>query len=912
MASNITAGNLIVSVQAQLTNFKKGIDTAKTKMQGMTDKINANKAAITSAGAKFTAVGGVITGALFLASKKVASFADNMAKMGKRTGESAATLSSLSFAAERSGSDIATIEKAIKRVAVNALDFSKGIGEAKDAFEELGITVTNADGSLKSGSEILLDFAEATKDMTDDTKKAALAQEIFGRAGTALLPFFKEGRDGIAALQAEAVKYGLAITDVQAAQGEDFMDSLSNVKAAFSGITKGLVDGLIPALTPVINKIAGITAEVGDFIKNNKTFVTILLGVAGAFGAIALAIGPLLLGVASLPFLISGFAALSGLLAVGGPFILGALAVAAAITSIAMNWDMVVAVIKTGWDTILKPIVNMMVLAFNAVGEAVKLAFDFIWDKVSAVISNIWDMLTHLIDGFIDGFDSVWSIVKTVFTAIFNFIAGENGVIGKIYSSFRWLLDKLGVELPEAGDLWADIGKTGEDAAEGIKGKWAGMKDAFAQNMEDNREKHDEETKIIEDREIAATEVIGKEDEKRTEFKEEQFKMIKGAGIQFNKESLNQQAIDFDTHLDVLGTGFDGFYTEQKESIPGFFDKAFEGVAQNFSDRIDEMGDAWVDSLSEGGKFSDVFKFMGESLERTFEAAFVDISGNILQSFLDTIKEKLLKSGIGQTITNIFSGGGGASGAISGGLGALGSGAAGIGSVLAGGAGIIAATGGIAAVGVGAYYAGKKIAESLGMKHTSQKQRSLKGAAKEEHLASKYAKIVAAQTDVATWTAANVRLGNEVAHWADQWGIQGKELTDRFGNSLMYQLMNDKMFKGKIPKATAEQMVAIGKEAISLYRQGELQSIDQANTIKGFHAGGIIPGMLGKETLIQALSGEEVITRRDPRHSTNIGQGMQIVITGNNISSMLDIDTVARRAGDAVMRQLAMQTKFKR
>ena len=79
-----------------------------------------------------------------------------------------------------------------------------------------------------------------------------------------------------------------------------------------------------------------------------------------------------------------------------------------------------------------------------------------------------------------------------------------------------------------------------------------------------------------------------------------------------------------------------------------------------------------------------------------------------------------------------------------------------------------------------------------------------------------------------------------------------------------------------------------------------------------FHTGGVIPGIIGQERLINALSGEEVLTRNDPRHSTNIGSGMVVTVTGNNINSMLDVETIAKRTGDIIMRKLALQTNFKR
>jgi len=59
--------------------------------------------------------------------------------------------------------------------------------------------------------------------------------------------------------------------------------------------------------------------------------------------------------------------------------------------------------------------------------------------------------------------------------------------------------------------------------------------------------------------------------------------------------------------------------------------------------------------------------------------------------------------------------------------------------------------------------------------------------------------------------------------------------------------------------------------------------------LEKYHAGGVIRGILGQEKVINAVAGEEVITRSDPRHSLNFGGGIVVNITGNSISSMLDM-----------------------
>ena len=79
-----------------------------------------------------------------------------------------------------------------------------------------------------------------------------------------------------------------------------------------------------------------------------------------------------------------------------------------------------------------------------------------------------------------------------------------------------------------------------------------------------------------------------------------------------------------------------------------------------------------------------------------------------------------------------------------------------------------------------------------------------------------------------------------------------------------------------------------------------------------FAMGGIIPGAEGQSQLVVGHGGEEVLTRDDSRHSMNRGGGISVTITGNNINSELDIRRLGEAAGEAILNQLKLQTKFVR
>lgn len=81
----------------------------------------------------------------------------------------------------------------------------------------------------------------------------------------------------------------------------------------------------------------------------------------------------------------------------------------------------------------------------------------------------------------------------------------------------------------------------------------------------------------------------------------------------------------------------------------------------------------------------------------------------------------------------------------------------------------------------------------------------------------------------------------------------------------------------------------------------------------GFASGGIVPGPLGAAQLAVVHGGEQFIpaaSMRTGQGGMGGGSGVNITITGNTISSDLDMRDLAMRVGDAVMQNLRSNIKF--
>ncbi len=210
--------------------------------------------------AKFAKVAAAAAAAVSAALVKIAfdaaDMADKFAKASDKTGESARTLSQLSYAAEIGGTSFQTLEKALLVASRRLKDAERGSAVAVDTFNQLGISIYDSSGNLKKGSDLLGEFADATKGWEDDTRKAALAQELFGRAGADLLPMLKDGSYGLQQMADEAEHLGVTLSDEAAQQGAEFNDALTRLDSAFTGLRNNIAQDVIPVIQDLVSNLS--------------------------------------------------------------------------------------------------------------------------------------------------------------------------------------------------------------------------------------------------------------------------------------------------------------------------------------------------------------------------------------------------------------------------------------------------------------------------------------------------------------------------------------------------------------------------------------------------------------------------------------------------------------------------------
>jgi uncharacterized protein YoxC len=222
------------------------------------------------------AVGVAIIGAsaaVFGLAKSTANYADKIQDTAQAVGLTNQELQTLGHAAKLSGSSLEEVADSMKFLSRSLVAAKEGTGAQAEAFEKLGVKAVDANGRVRNANDVMGELANAFAKLPNGAEKTAMSLEIFGRAGSRMIPMLNAGAGGLAAMRKEAIDLGIVLDDAAIQAGSDFNDSLDRMTAVFGGLKNAVGAAVIPALTKLVDMLRQIVVANFDIIKQNLTKV---------------------------------------------------------------------------------------------------------------------------------------------------------------------------------------------------------------------------------------------------------------------------------------------------------------------------------------------------------------------------------------------------------------------------------------------------------------------------------------------------------------------------------------------------------------------------------------------------------------------------------------------------------------
>ena len=392
----------IISAESKLKTFNAELrKIGQVNLRAMSEQFKDMGNKLTAAG---NAMRGISTAAAALAASigaltvKSGKWADELNTMSKVYSIGTGELQKYSAAADLVDVSTEDIAKSHIKLEKQMLSASKGTGASAEAFEKLGVSVTEADGSLRSGDAVWQDTIKALGSMENETERDALAMQLMGKSAANLNPLIEDGGETYKQVADTLAKYNLDFVDQETLdQANEFNDAIDTIKmvglVAFQQLGTQLAAYLAPALEKVVDVVGRLAAWFSNLSPRTQALIAAIAGVVAV-------VAPLLIGLGKVSFAISSILSLAATL---GPVIAGVgstllpiIAIIAGVVAAGVllykNWDLIKAkaiAFKDGVMATFNAFKASVTAIFNAIKTAIVTPIQNAIDKVKAIIQKI-------------------------------------------------------------------------------------------------------------------------------------------------------------------------------------------------------------------------------------------------------------------------------------------------------------------------------------------------------------------------------------------------------------------------------------------------------------------------------------------------------------------------------------------
>lgn len=259
--------NELGQTESALTGMKEGTEESGEAAEEAGNKWDGLKSVLGGVGAVAKATVGVLLGLVASVAAVAAAVgglvfssaaaAGELTDLSVKTGISTTSLQEMKYIGDQVGVSLDTIASSQARLTRSMASAQAGTGDAAKAFEELGVAVANADGSLRSQQDVMADTLTALSNIENPAERDALAMSIFGRSAMELNPLIGLSADEMARMTEEAHKLGAVMSEEDVAALEQFDDTMASLKNGLQGTLGTLAAALLPGFQMLFGSLGG-------------------------------------------------------------------------------------------------------------------------------------------------------------------------------------------------------------------------------------------------------------------------------------------------------------------------------------------------------------------------------------------------------------------------------------------------------------------------------------------------------------------------------------------------------------------------------------------------------------------------------------------------------------------------------
>lgn len=256
-------GDTVDSVASKLgINLPQGAKDALNGMQGLSAGSVAAMAAVAAAVVK-------VIKELHDMTVEVAHDVDELVSESMITGVSTTMLQAWDYAAPLIDVDAETIKGSMTKLTKAMGDAKGGSEKAQQAFSDLGVSIENSDGSLRSAEEVFYDVIDALGQVEGQTERDAMAMDLLGKSAQDLNPLIVAGSGALQELAEEAEAVGYILDESQIEKLAEVDDAYQRMQLQLEATKKQLAAQFAPAAQSTMELFTKAVKMASDALINS-------------------------------------------------------------------------------------------------------------------------------------------------------------------------------------------------------------------------------------------------------------------------------------------------------------------------------------------------------------------------------------------------------------------------------------------------------------------------------------------------------------------------------------------------------------------------------------------------------------------------------------------------------------------
>ena len=301
--------------------------------------------------------------------------------------------------------------------------------KAAGSLKQLGVSVYDSEGNMRSMNDILGDLNKSMDGMTSE-EKANIISTIFNKTDlssvNALLANTGNTWDE---LQASIENSGGAAGQMADTQLDNLQGQLTLLKSALEGLAISFGQLLMPAIKTIVGWVQKFVDWLNGMDEGTKKVVVTIALLAAALGPVLIIVGKVISAVGTIMTVVpkiagaikvvkGAFAALNTTM-LANPIVLIIAAIAALVAAFIYLWNNCDG-FRQFWINLWENVKQVAV----AVWEGLKTFFASAWQAISATASAVWGGIKSFFSMIWNGIKTIFStvveVIKTIITTYFN------------------------------------------------------------------------------------------------------------------------------------------------------------------------------------------------------------------------------------------------------------------------------------------------------------------------------------------------------------------------------------------------------------------------------------------------------------------------------------------------------------